>query len=167
MQVRKSQKNWDNPRAKLKSLSLIENAANDLARARLLASAAPKSGVWLNAIPVPALGLKLDNESLRISVALRSGTKLNEAYTCICGLAVLDNSATHGLDCRRAPGKHARHSEANQVIHRALSSAGVSSILGPVGTCRDHGKRPDGATVIPWKRGKCCSLGFHVRQHHC
>ena len=159
MQVRKSQKNWDNPRAKLKSLSLIENAANDLARARLLASAAPKSGVWLNAIPVPALGLKLDNESLRISVALRLGTKLNEAYTCICGLAV-DNSATHGLDCRRAPGKHARHSEANQVIHRALSSAGVSSILEPVGMCRNDGKRPDGATVIPWKQGKCLVWDF-------
>ena len=64
-------------------------------------------------------------------------------------------SATHGLDCRRAIGKHARHSEANQIIHRALSAAGVPSLLEPVGMCRDDGKRPDGATVIPWKQGKC------------
>ena len=158
-QTKKYQAEWDIPQAKLKLMALVENAPNDLTRARLLAAGAPKSGVWLNAIPVPALGLKLNNESLRIAVALRLGAKLNDAYTCICGIAV-ENSATHGLDCRRAIGKHARHSEANQIIHRALSAAGVPSLLEPVGMCRDDGKRPDGATVIPWKQGKCLVWDF-------
>ena len=72
----------------------------------------------------------------------------------MCGTAVED-SVAHGLDCRRAIGKHARHAAINDTIHRALSAAGVPSHLEPVGMCRDDGKRPDGATLIPWKQGKC------------
>ena len=101
---------------------------------------------------MPALGLKLDKESLRISVALRLGAKLHRAYTCVCGIAVED-TATHGLDCRKAIGKHARRSAVNAIIHQALSVAGGPSQLKPVGMCRNDGKCPDGATVIPWKQG--------------
>ena len=148
------QKSWDYPVAEVHLNALIRNAPNDLIRGRLLAVSAPKAGVWLNAIPVPSLGLKLDNESVRISVALRVGAKLSLAYKCMCGTAV-DDSVAHGLDCRRAAGKHARHAAINDIIHRALSVAGVPSHLEPVGMCRDDGKRPDGATLIPWKQGKC------------
>ena len=139
--------------------SLLNNAPSPISRSRLLAVSAPDAGVWLNAIPIPSLGLKLDDESLRICVALRLGSKLNLPYTCICGAAVED-SATHGLDCRRAPGKHARHSAVNDVIHRALNAAGVPSHLEPVGLSRDDGKRPDGATLIPWKQGQCLVWDF-------
>jgi hypothetical protein len=152
--LRGFQKSWDMPVSEARLKLLIENAPDQLTRGRLLAVSAPKAGVWLNAIPVPSLGLKLDNESLRIAVALRVGAKLNLAYTCECGTAV-DDSVAHGLDCRRAIGKHARHSAINEIIHRALSAAGVPSHLEPVGMCRDDGKRPDGATLTPWKQGKC------------
>ena len=130
-----------------------------LTRGRLLAVSAPHAGAWLNAIPISSLGLKLNNESLRISVALRLGAKLSLPYNCVCGTAVGD-SATHGLDCRKSIGKHARHSEVNDIIHRALSCAGIPSHLEPVGLCRDDGKRPDGATLIPWKQGKCLIWDF-------
>ena len=157
--VRGLQKSWDFPVAELNFKILLNDAQSALTRARLLAVGAPQAGVWLNAIPIPSLGLKLDNESLRISVALRLGAKLNMSYTCICGAAVED-SAAHGLDCRRAIGKHARHSAVNDVIHRALCAAGVPSHLEPVGLSRDDGKRPDGATLIPWKQGKCLVWDF-------
>ena len=85
---RKLPKHWDNPAAKLKKISLIDRAPNDLTCGRLLVAGTPKAGVWLNAIPVPALGLKLDNEGLRIAVALRLGAKLNSAYNCACGIAI-------------------------------------------------------------------------------
>ena len=58
-------------------ISLIDRAPNELTCGRLLAAGAPRAGVLLNAIPVPTLGLKLDNESLRIAVALRLSAKLN------------------------------------------------------------------------------------------
>ena len=117
------------------------------------------AGVWLNAIPVPSLGLKLDNESLRISVALRLGVEVAMPYTCVCGTPV-QGYATHGLDCRKTSGKHARHSAVNNVINRALHAAGVPSQLEPAGLSRDDGKRPDGATIIPWSQGKCLVWDF-------
>ena len=39
-------------------------------------------------------------------------------------------------------------------IHRALSLARVSARLEPVGLLRSDGKRPDGASIIPWNMGK-------------
>ena len=159
LSARASQKSWDLPLAKIKLNLLLEGARSPLDRSRIQAVSAPGAGAWLNAVPIPSLGLKLDNESLRISVALRLGSKLNTPYACICGAAVED-SATHGLDCRRASGKHARHSAVNDIIHRALSAAGVPSHLEPAGMCRDDGKRPDGATLIPWKQGRCLVWDF-------
>ena len=32
--------------------------------------------------------------------------------------------------------------------------AEVPAILEPVGLCRSDGKRPDGVTILPWKRGR-------------
>ena len=33
-------------------------------------------------------------------------------------------------------------------------AAEVPAILEPVGLCRSDGKRPDGVTILPWKRGR-------------
>ena len=41
----------------------------------------------------------------------------------------------------------------NETIRRALVSGGVPAVLEPVGVCRDDGKRPDGMSLIPWRRG--------------
>ena len=43
----------------------------------------------------------------------------------------------------------------NDIIKRALSSAGFNAVLEPVGLDRGDGKRPDGMTVFPFSRGKC------------
>ena len=42
----------------------------------------------------------------------------------------------------------------NDIIHRTLSSAGISSRLEPPGLLRDDGKRPDGMSLVPWSKGK-------------
>ena len=39
-------------------------------------------------------------------------------------------------------------------MHRALASAKIPSRLEPTGIYRSDGKRPDGATMVPWERGK-------------
>ena len=75
-----SQKSWDSPVAELHLKRLIGSPPDDLTRGRLLSVSGPKAGSWLNATTITSLGLKLDNESLQISVGLRVGAKLNLEY---------------------------------------------------------------------------------------
>ena len=156
---RQRQKSWDLPVAQVVLQDLVNEATAPTTRARLLAVSSPHAGDWLNALPIPSLGLKLDNESLRIAVALRLGVQTAMPYKCICG-SLVEGSATHGLDCRKIGGKHARHAEVNSILHRALQSAGVPSHLEPAGLFRDDGKRPDGATILPFEKGLCLVWDF-------
>ena len=61
--------------------------------------------------------------------------------------------ALMGLSCQRSGGRLPRHASVNETIRRALVSGGVPAVLEPVGVCRDDGKRPDGMSLIPWRRG--------------
>ena len=77
----------------------------------------------------------------------------------------LDQYATHGLSCRWSQGRHSRHGEINDIIHRSLVTAKVPPRLEPLGLLRLDGKRPDGMTIIPWSRGQllvwdatCCDI---------
>ena len=108
---------------------------------------------WLNAIPVPSLGLKLDNASLKVAAGLRLGARLCHPYQCVCG-AQVNTSGRHGLSCKLASGRHPRHSQANAIIKRALGSADFPSTLEPSGVSRTDGKRPDGMTHFSFKNGK-------------
>ncbi len=122
-------------------------------RARLLAASQRESGLWLHAVPVPSLGTQLDPDTLRIAVALRVGSPVCEPHICRCGQG-MDAHGLHGLSCRYSAGRHPRHAALNDVVKRALQSAGLPSVLEPVGIDRGDGKRPDGITVFPYKTGK-------------
>ena len=111
------------------------------------------SSHWLNAIPIPSLGLKLDDKQLRISVGLRLGSPLCHPHHCECCVRVTSDGI-HGLSCKKSSGRWSRHGQINDIIHRALSTAGVTTILEPAGVSHNDGKRPDGVFVFPWKRGK-------------
>ena len=125
----------------------------------LHATATKESGAWLNALPVPHLGTKLDNNTLRIAVGLRLGSDLVEEHKCICGSQV-SRKGIHGLSCRWSGGRFARDHAANETIRRALVSGGVPSVLERVGVCREDSKRPDGMTLIPWECGRSLLWGF-------
>ena len=66
----------------------------------------------------------------------------------------------HGLSCKHAKGTHARHSQANDLIKRALGSAQVPAIREPPGLVRSDFKRPDGLTLYPWSQGKSLVWDF-------
>ena len=134
--------------------SLLESASNATSIARLLAASTRESGAWLNALPISSLGLRMDNNTIRVAVGPRLGSPLCRPHTCHhCGAAV-DHLATHGLSCRWSEGRHHRHAAINDILHRALSSAKIPSRLEPSGLYRSDGKRPDGITIVPWKNGK-------------
>ena len=76
------QRAWDAPRMKGLYQSLLESSPDPTTRARLLAVATKEAGAWLNALPVPSLGLHLDNEVVRIAVGLRLSLSLCRPHLC-------------------------------------------------------------------------------------
>ena len=150
--ARGSQRLWDQGLMEKAHKNLLHSTTDPITTARLHARATKESGAWLNALPVPHLGTKLDNNTLRIAVCLRLGSDLVEEHKCVCGSQV-SRKGTHGLSCRQSGGRFARHHAANETTQRALVSGGVPSVLESVGVCREVAKRPDGMTLIPWECG--------------
>ena len=149
-----SQKTWDTSVVSSTAKCLLERASDDVTRARLLAVSTKESGAWLHALPISNLGLRMDDNTVRVAVGLRLGSTLCRPHTCQhCG-ADVDQWATHSLSCKKSEGCHYRHSAINDILHRALSTACIPSRLEPSGLVRTDGKRPDGMTRIPWKNGK-------------
>ena len=147
------QKAWDMPICKRQHEELFSRMTCDREKSRLLATSSPGASAWLTPLPLPTLGLKLNNEQLRIAIALRLGATICAPHRCKCG-SMVDGLGAHGLSCKLNTGRLARHTEANDIIRRALVSAGLPAVLEPHGLCRDDGKRPDGMSLTPWTNGR-------------
>ena len=119
-----------------------------------MAVSSPSSSDWLDAIPIPSLGLKLDPMSLKIACGLRLGSTLCHPHKCICGV-VVEANGRHGLSCNRQTGRHSRHAQINEIVKRSLVQAKIPATTEPPGLSRSDGKRPDGLTMTTWKQGKC------------
>jgi len=149
-----SQKTWDTSVVSSTAESLLECAPDDITRARLLAVSTKESGAWHHALPISSLGLRMDDNTVRVAVGLRLGSALCRPHTCQhCG-ANVDQLATHGLSCKKSEGRHYCHGAINDILPRALTTACIPSRLEPPDLVRTDGKHPDGVTMIPWKNGK-------------
>ena len=148
-----AQHSWDIRVCRTIFDSLLNSQTDEVEKARLLAVSAEHSSDWLHALPLSACGLRLDNESLRVSVGLRLGSRLCEPHRCPCG-SMVDSRGLHGLACKKSSGRLSRHQYLNDIIWRAFNKAGVPSVKEPNGLMRSDGKRPDGLTQIPWEMGK-------------
>ena len=118
----------------------------------------PNSGAWMNCLSSTAIGTLLDNESFRIAISQRLGLPVCTQHKCHCG-AIVDRYGLHRLSCRLSAGRLPRHSALNDIIKRALSSAGFNAVLEPVCLDRGDGMRPDDMTVFPFSRGNFLILG--------
>lgn len=88
------QRNWD-----LISIKRIQNSlvlSSDVEKARFHASLFKESGAWLTALPSRSVGTLLDNNTFRISMALRLGCDMCIEHKCICGGHV-NRDGIHGL----------------------------------------------------------------------
>ena len=69
-----SQKAWDAP-CVAASLKALQTAAPDsVTQACLLAACRKEAGAWLQALPVSALGLRMEDEVFRVATGLRLGS---------------------------------------------------------------------------------------------
>ena len=148
------QRLWDDAVCNVTKEKLI-SGSDQFQRARLQAASQPHTAAWLQALPVANLGLLLDPDTVRIAVALRIGAPICEPHNCrLCNRSV-GRLAHHPLSCKKSAGRFPRHAQLNDLIKRSLSTAGIPSVLEPVGLDRGDGKRPDGLTTFPFKSGKC------------
>jgi len=144
---------WDRPLIERDVAEICQHSEGFINSARLEAVRSPHSVDWLNAMPVEACGLVLDNEAVRIAVGLRLGLSLCGPHRCQCR-EMVGEDGYHGLVCRRSQGRSLRHHAVNDILCRALTKAEIPSTREPTGLFRADGKRPDGATLVPWERGK-------------
>ena len=152
-----AQRAWDDPCCEVMADRLLDAATDHVVRARLLAARSPCSGDWLNALPLSSAGLKMDNATVRIVAGLRLGAPIVpfvRSHVCVCG-ATVTVDGHHGLSCRHGSGRHSRHNQVNDLLCRAFTSAGTQSTREPHSLCTSGGKRPDGVTLVPWKKGRC------------
>ena len=119
------QSSWDRPGLLLDKARLVTSVTSDRQRASFLAASYCHSGDWLMALLIAACGLRLDDEAVRVAVALRLGMDLCGPHQCaLCG-SQIDAWGTHAFVCKFAPGKTKRHHLLNDVITRAFGAAGV------------------------------------------
>ena len=92
-----NQRAWDSIHTKSTSQRLLDNAADEEERARLLAVTTRESGAWLRALPVTALGLRMDDSTVRVAVGLRLGTRVCGVHTCRHCDAEVSDLGRHSL----------------------------------------------------------------------
>ena len=119
------QKVWDLPIVK-KNCDNMMLEANQVSRARLMATAQKESGAWINALPVSSLGTLLDSESFRVAITLRVGADVCLPHSCRCD-GRMDRRGFHGLSCKYSVVRFPSHSVMNDVVKRALQKAGLPS----------------------------------------
>ena len=154
------QRSWDDAIIRKIKNGLTAAFTSDIQHARFLGAQSVHSGDWLNAVPIANCGLRLDDETIRLAVGVRLGTKICHTHTCPCG-ALVDDLGLHCFVCRKGNGKQTRHNLFNEVIWRSFLRAKIQASKEPLGTFRDK-KRPDGVTLTPWQRGKCVAWDVTV-----
>ena len=60
----------------LHAAELLATAPDPLSKARLLSASKKESDSWLHTLPVTSLGLRMDDNTIRIAIGLRLGTPL-------------------------------------------------------------------------------------------
>ena len=75
---------------------------------------------------------------------------------------MVDAKGLHGLSCKRSAPRQIRHTQMNDIIWRSVKKAQYPAVKEVVGLSRSDGKRPDGATMIPWTRGKPLAWGVTI-----
>ena len=70
VEVAHCQKAWDVPRVNAAFKAIQDAAPDATTQARLLAACRKESGAWLHALPITSLGLRMDDEVVRVVMGL-------------------------------------------------------------------------------------------------
>ena len=117
--------------AQFRKLQSLSSSNRD--RARLLSVSAPQANDWVSALPIDALGLRVECRTFRIMVRRLLGIPLFDCHgesisprVCQrCLTPSLDEYGDHSLVCRRGHDKFLRHNWIRDTLVTALRGAGI------------------------------------------
>ena len=92
------------------------SSADKSTRGQLLAAQRKESGTWISAPPMSSLGLRMDNDTIRVAVGLCLGTQLCTPHQCVQCRSWVDSFSIHGLHCGRSAGRHPQHAAINDLV---------------------------------------------------
>jgi len=125
---------------------------------RLAAASRPRAGLWLTALPVKQLGLKLDKQEF--SILLRWWLGLPVCLQEICPepkcTVLLDKWGDHAVSCPCGPSRIARHDAVNHVWSLFLKSCGFH-VTKEVHCDPDSQRRSADTLVDSWMYGRQCA----------
>ena len=132
---------------------LLDSAVDHVVRARLLAARSPGFGDWLEALPLPSAGRKVDNATVRIPASLRLAAPIVCPHVCVCGKTVaVDGHAWPVLSLRfrstLAPQPNQRRAPPSFHQVRFIGDARATF------TVHRQWQRPDGIKQVHWSRGR-------------
>ena len=148
-----TQKNWIQP-VYVKTAQDLISRMDDKRSKVFNAHKGQLGSQWLNVVPCKNLGLKIDDQQLRISIGLRLGANICVAHTCHCGERN-EQDGLLGLSCTKSAGRFSRHATLNSLIKQTLGSLDLPVMLElMLGLYRTDGKRSASVTMIPWEMGR-------------
>ena len=95
----------------------------------LLAVSAKETGAWLNAPPISSVGLRMDDDVIRIAVGLRLGIPMHLSSTPMPSLQgnSIDELGSHGLSCSKNEGSLPRYICYHKQHHSKIFADGGSN----------------------------------------
>ena len=101
------QKGWDNNVTSKIYEDLLSQCNNNIDKARLNAAGAAHAGNWLNATPIPSLGLRLFDEAIRVAWDIVwDPTRVTPIHACVASKFTLE--VCTALHARRVDRTHIR-----------------------------------------------------------
>ena len=125
---------WDTLKSTIIAKTLLlEEAEYKMEGVHLLAMMHKYSGMWLQALPISFVCLRMDDSTIHIAIGLRLGTAICVPHSCQLCSADVAPLETHELSCKFGKCRHSRHAVLNDIIHCTLSAARIPSRLEPSG----------------------------------
>ena len=146
------------------SRQLLESSApTTRARALALSSGLPHAGDWLNVVPSPALGLRIQDSEFWCSLRYWLGVPLhNSPYPCPECHGTADIFGDHQVGCGGNGDRISRHNSIRDVVFTAAQSAALAPSKETLGLAPGSLSRPADVFLPSWSCGRPAALDIHV-----
>ena len=131
--------------------------------ARIASLGLPYAGAWLEAVPIPALGLYLQPSEFVLSVRYRLGCQVyDRAGPCPACHRHSDAFGDHAMCCGHQGERISRHNALRDAIHDTAAAAALNPIKEGRYLLPGNNRRPADVYIAGWEAGKDAALDITV-----